>query len=320
MYSSILSDVLEKYGIKYQQIFDHQKGYRNEIWPVLTTDNQMINVTFYKRESGIVDRIKRADTATEYLATAGMPTRRRFDERILTLKNNNSVTYVGVYEYLLGDTIPWEAYTMEHIKTLGGTMSDMHSLLSGMHVADFPSVYEEYLMIIDRMKTYFLDIKVRDAISNKLGLVIDIKKLDKYAELLNQYTMLPGQQVLHMDFVRGNILFQDAQITGILDFEKTAVGHTVVDIARTLAFLLVDCKYKKPDKIIKYFLYSGYLKRGQNKDIGDKATRAQLMEMFLVYDFYKFLKHNPYESLKLNEHYNRTKDILVKRGVVLYIQ
>lgn len=120
-----------------------------------------------------------------------------------------------------------------------------------------------------------------------------------------------------MDFVRGNILFEDTDISGILDFEKTASGHTIVDIARTLAFLLVDCKYKPYDKVDKYFLYSGYQKRGRSKDIGNDDDRNQFVEMFLFYDLYKFLLHNPYESLRLNEHHVRTKDILVRYGVVL---
>ena len=319
MYRQILPNVLDKYGINYKRIFAHQKGYRNEIWPVLTDTDQMINVMFYKREFGITERIKRANDASEFLAIAGMPTRKRFDNRILSLKNGSSETNVCVYEYLPGVTIPWEAYTMEHIKTLGGTMSNMHSILSNMHVSDFPSVYDEYLALLDRMESYFADINVNDAISRKLGITLDLGKLDEYIELLEQYYLIPGQQILHMDFVRGNVLFNDkAGITGILDFEKTAVGHTIVDVARTLTFLLVDCKYKKPEKVIKYFLYSGYIKRGQNKDIGDKNTLAKLMEMFLFYDLYKFLRHNPYESLHLNEHYNRTKDILVKLGVVSY--
>jgi len=320
MYQQILPMVLDKYGIKYWQIFDCQHGYRNEIWPVLTDDGRMINTTFYKREPGIVGRIKRADSATEFLADAGMPTRRRFDQRILILKSGNFTTNVGVYEYLPGATIPWEAYTMEYIKNLGGTMSNMHFHLLQMHTNGFPSVYDEYLAIIDRMMLYFAEPAIKKAILVKLGLRFNTEKLADYAELLDKLTMSQGQQVLHMDFVRGNILFQDDTISGILDFEKTAVGHTVMDIARTLAFLLVDCKYKQPSKVIKYFLYSGYLKRGQNKDIGDNQTRNRLVEMFLVYDFYKFLRHNPYESLLLNEHFMRTKDILVKRGVILYKQ
>jgi Ser/Thr protein kinase RdoA (MazF antagonist) len=316
MYEFALPRVLWAYGISYQSIFECQKGYRNEIWPVLASDGRMLNVTFFKREVGITGRIRRADAVSEYLSVRGVPTRKRIDNRILTLKSGNTITNISVYNYLPGCTIPWEAYTMSHIKILGQTMSNMHSFLSGMSANNLPSVYDEYSLIIERMKMYFSKSAIQNAIEQKLGIRIDIKRLDQYELLLKNNMGMPNQQVLHMDFVRGNILFDNKEISGILDFEKTAVGHTVVDIARTLAFLLVDCKYKTADKVNKYFLYSGYQKRGQNKDIGDDTTRNQLVEMFLMHDLYKFLLHNPYESLHLNEHYVRTKDILVNRGVI----
>lgn len=316
MYEFALPRVLDVYGIAYRRVFDYQKGYRNEIWPVLASDGRMLNVTFYKREIGIADRIRRADAVSEYLSVQGVPTRKRVDNRILTLKSGAETTNICIYNYLPGDTIPWEAYTMSHIKLLGMMMSNIHSFLSEMPANTIFSVYDEYSLIIERMKIYFSKSAIQNVIKQKLGLRIDIKCLDKYTQLLQILKIRSGQQALHMDFVRGNILFENNEISGILDFEKTAHGHTVVDIARTLAFLLVDCKYKTTDKVQKYFLYSGYQKRGRNKDIGDDTIREQLVEMFLFYDLYKFLLHNPYESLHLNEHYIRTRDILVKRGVI----
>jgi len=318
MYKSVLPRVLDAYDIKYRRIFDCQKGYRNEIWPILTTGDEMINVTFYKREAGITGRIKNADVVSEFLSLSGLPVRKRIDNRTLVLKSKNQTTNIGVYNYLPGNTIPWEAYTMEHIKTLGGTMSDMHDFLSKMSIASLSSVYDEYLAIIGRMESYFGRTNIQDAIGNKLNLRIDLNRFEEYRTLLSEYIVKPNQQPLHMDFVRGNILFEGNKISGILDFEKTALGHPIMDIARTLAFLLVDCKYKTTDKVIKYFLYSGYKKRGKNKDIGDSDDRNKLVEMFIFYDLYKFLRHNPYESLDLNEHYLRTRDILVKRGVIFY--
>lgn len=317
MYEVVLHEVLKKYGIKYREIFSCQKGYRNEIWPVLVSDNQMINVTFYKREAGIVDRINRADAVSEYLGLSGLPTRKRIDSRILSLKNGEYATYIGVYNYLSGDTIPWEAYTMEHIKTLGGTMSNMHTYLSQMPLANLPSVYDDYLAITKRMENYFNKSEVESAIEYKLDLRINTEKLSQYKKILQKYRKQPNQQPLHMDFVRGNVLFEGTKVSGILDFEKTALGHPIIDIARTLAFLLVDCKYKSAEKVYKYFLYSGYQKRGLNKDIGNDLDRNGFVEMFLFYDLYKFLIHNPYEALNLNEHYVRTRDILVKYDVVL---
>lgn len=308
------------YGIKYRRIFEPEKGYRNEIWPILTDSGHMINITFFKQENGIVDRIHRADAVSEYLDLQGLPTRRRFDNKILSLKSGNNEVKIGVYEYLPGETIPWEAYTMRHIKALGATMGNMHHLLAMMPQIVLPSVYSEYTTIVGRMQTYFGEDGVIKALNEKHGLKIDSEQFSRYVDLLNTYQNKPGKQPLHMDFVRGNILFDGYEVTGILDFEKTASGHAVIDIARTLAFLLVDCKYKSSDKVRKYFLASGYVKRGANNDIGDDNDREKFVEMFMMYDLYKFLLHNPYESLPENEHFVRTKDILLSSGVILLKQ
>jgi len=141
---------------------------------------------------------------------------------------------------------------------------------------------------------------------------------DRYERLLSGCCRLPDTQQLHMDFVRGNILFEDERITGILDFEKTAVGHPLFDVARTLAFLLVDCKYKTEDEIYRYFLQSGYHKRGAAKLDYYPGLLERLVEFFLLHDFYKFLRHNPYESLNDNEHFVRTVSILTRGGVLHY--
>lgn len=304
------------YGIKYCRILDCQKGYRNEIWPVVTDGGQMINITFFKREPGIVDRINRADKVSEYLSDLGLPVRVRIDPRVLVVKSGAIVTNVGIYNYLPGNTIPWEAYTMKHIKALGLMMSDMHAKLSDAPQTNLPSVYNEYLEILRSMKVYFDMQGVKIAMETKLGLKLDGGMLKKYEDILRKYSGLSGQIPLHMDFVRGNILFEGSNISGILDFEKTALGHNIVDIARTLAFLLVDCKYKSADKVYKYFVYSGYQKRGQTKDIGDDEDSDVFVGMFLIHDFYKFLLHNPYESLGQNEHFIRTRDVLVARGII----
>lgn len=323
MYRMVLPQILDKFGIKYLDILDCQKGYRNEIWPVVRTDKTIISVIFYKREYGILKRIEMTNKSSEHLASKGMPARKRLDKRLLRLSSGEKSVYVCVYNYLPGRTIPWEAYTMKHIKLLGKVMSDMHANLSDLNHADYDSVYDEYSKINLRMKSYLLDKNVNEAIRTKLGINIDISKIDTYLRLMQKLKQDSNQQVLHMDFVRGNILFDNSNssgsplmISGILDFEKTAYGHPVMDIARTLSFLLVDCKYKEQSKVVKYFLYSGYKKRGLSSDIGNTDDRDTLVEMFLLYDLYKFLRHNPYESLHENEHYLRTRDILIERGVV----
>jgi Ser/Thr protein kinase RdoA (MazF antagonist) len=328
MYEPILKEVLGAYGIRPRKVHAYQKGYRNEIWPVELDDGSFVNLTFFKREDGIVERVRRTDAVSEYLASHGMPTRRRVDQRILQLKSSGSVTLAGVYTYLPGHTIPWEAYTMNHLKLLGKAMSDMHAMLAGMPNANLPSVYDEYMTILQRMRRYFATSQVNSAMRSKLNVTVKPSAFDDSLALLEGPHPDP-QQPLHMDFVRGNILFGGpaipeftlgkVRLSGILDFEKTALGNPIVDVARTLAFLLVDCKYKQPQKVYKYFFQSGYAKRGATTTPLDTELLKKYVNLFLLYDFYKFLRHNPYESLAANEHYVRTRDILHERNVVRYL-
>lgn len=323
MYQTITSKVLASYGLASKKVFPAQKGYRNESHKVVLKNGRVVNVIFYKQETAVSDRIKRANKVSEYLANQGFPTRITIDPRILILASGDLTKHIAIYNYLPGQTIPWEAYTKEHIKLLGKTMSDMHACLRQMPISRLPSVADEYTAIGKRMRHYFDDDNVTTALKKKLHITVNTKKLANFINVIQITKSLKQQQVLHMDFVRGNILFdtKDGELTvsGILDFEKTAVGHPLYDIARTYAFLLVDCKYKTQNQVRKYFLYSGYDKRGESTlpRVG-QANRLldELTTFFLVYDFYKFLKHNPYEFLTQNEHFVRTAAALREQNMI----
>jgi hypothetical protein len=327
MDDEVIVKVLHAYGMEPIHLLAMQKGYRNESHAAVLTDGRQVNLIVYKSEPGIVRRIKRANHVADYLSSQGLPTRSTADRRIIRL---NGTQYAAVYHYLPGGTIPWESYTKAHIKLLGQTMALMHSTLAGMPQPPAEHlVADEYLAIVQRMQQYFANPHTTDAATAKLGLYIDTGIFRKLAVVLTLCKQLPGQQALHMDFVRGNVLFQHAdttvRVSGILDFEKTGYGHPLFDIARTLAFLFVDCKYKKEDKVQKYFLLSGYAKQSgvpfRNITVynilkDDISTFDRLLDLFLLHDFYKFLRHNPYESLGQNEHFVRTKQILINRNII----
>lgn len=314
------------YGLEVKTVRPRQQGYRNYSYAVELADGRLINFLLYKNEPGITSRIAHANTAGDFLAQQGVPARRTISARIISLKSSNTIRYGALYNYLPGATIPWEAYTKNHIKLVGMAMGRMHrTFRESDQIA--PLVVDEYSAIIERMTRYFSDAQVLNALQEKLGITITFD-LGRCAKVVAFCRDLPGRQLLHMDFVRGNLLFGDASpgdvfqlddlsLKGIIDFEKVAYGHPIFDLARTLAFLLVDCKYKAPDKVRKYFLYSGYEKRGI---MGEVSYSSRLLEemvsLFLLYDFYKFLRHNPYEFLHQNEHFVRTKDMLRARSVL----
>lgn len=315
--------ILKTYGILDVEMFSPGRGYRNHSLPARLPDGTKVNLMLYKREPDMLMRIQQANKVSDYAYLRGLPARHTHDHRIMRLTSSQGESYAALYDYLPGTTIPWEAYTMKHIKLLGQTLSDLHAVLTDLDATGIPSVVDEYVRITERMQSYFARPGVQDALQHKLGLSMADKVFGEFKKLLRVCDHLPAPQVLHMDFVRSNILFDDSNdelsISGILDFEKAAYGSPLFDIARTLAFLLVDCKYKEAEKVRKYFLQSGYQKRGSAtyKDVtvtigADRFNVLdRLVELFLVYDFYKFLRHNPYEYLRQNEHFVRTSTMLL---------
>jgi len=306
----LVTKALGLYKVSASKVHAPQKGYRNSSYKISSATGTY-NFILYKNEPGMLERIRAANSMGDFLHTRGLSARQTADPRILQIKSPRQTRFGALYFYLPGHTISWEAYTMEHLKMLGKTMSDMHAQL--IYFKDqTPDAAEELLALNKRMITYFTDVNVVRAIGKKLNIRV-VQCI--YYDTIIQCQKLPGAQALHMDFVRGNILFDGTQVRGILDFEKAAYGPTVFDIARTLAFLLVDCKYKPAAKIYKYFVRSGYNKRG-SMQFTDWDALEKLLPFFLLHDFYKFLRHNPYEYLPQNEHFVRTKTILVKLGVL----
>jgi Ser/Thr protein kinase RdoA (MazF antagonist) len=320
MYARIVPDIIDKYGLSVTNIGDPQKGYRNESYELMLADSTPVNLLFYKREPHILQRITTADMVAERAAKAGLPVRTRYDDRLLQVGDG----LAGLYYYLPGRTISWEAYTKRHIKLVGWAMADLHAATEDLS-DEGPRLADELLVIIDRMKRYFASADVQRAVGEKLAITIDPRLFDNYRRLIERTSTFDGQQYLHMDMVRGNILFDqpfddarwyidDIQLSGIIDFEKAAYGLPICDVARTLAFLLVDCP-KPSDRIYKYFIDSGYRKRGK-RQLQHIELLPYFVRLFLLYDFYKFLRHTPYESLRDNYHYTRTRDLLKTYGII----
>lgn len=307
--------ILQQYELKPLAVREPQKGYRNESYAAELKNGRLVNLIIYKREPGILARIQNANYVADFLAEKGFPARRTASKRIIQMKSGEYIKFAALYEYLPGRAIPWEAYTMDCIKQLGKIMSDMHAALAQLPQKNLPFISDECSALLQQMQEYFANNGVQSALAQKLDL--NAPNTSSFSAALESAGKLP-QQALHMDFVRGNILFDEnekAKITGILDFEKAAFGSPIFDIARTLAFLIVDCKYKPEAKVRKYFLHSGYNKRGA-ADFAPTPLLEDLINFFLLHDFYKFLRHNPYESLEQNEHFTRTRDFLLKRNII----
>ena len=310
--------VHNQYDIEVDKLRKLDGGFRNNCFHVFSKQGDFIFI-IYKSEKNIKNLILNAHFISKFLISKGFKTRipikSKSDQEISKFKIGGKYHFAALYNYLKGFTIPWEAYTRRHIKSIGKTLSDMHYSLRNIEIPkrlDLPIWKGVTLKEIRKMKIYFR--KVEPWITRKLKVKLDFKKIDK---LFNDIELLeyPKTNVLHYDFVRGNILFSKKldknldiyPIIGILDFEKVCIGPDIADAARTLAFLIVDCKYKSEETVRKRFLISGYNKRGKNRIEYDQEDLDNLTYYFWLRDFWKFLEHNPYEYLHMNEHYKRTE-------------
>jgi len=304
------------------QIFAYNHGYRNHSFGIISNGKQY-NLILLKNEPNALERIQNADAVAALAARSGLPTRTLAHPKTLKITTAHNFRLVRLYHWLPGDTIPWEAYTQKHLKVLGQTLANLHTATT-TPIAGLPVALSELSTQNQAMQAYFARPAVVKALATKLRLQTR-QMHGQIAIFLTspQITRLPTQP-LHLDFVRGNILWASAadseastppQITGIIDFEKTAMGSPLIDLARTYAFLLVDCP-KPETKITKYFLQSGYIKYGGSQLPLMPKIFYNLTNYFLIFDFYKFLSHNPYESLELNYHFCRTRDILLTRNIL----
>ena len=68
------------------------------------------------------------------------------------------------------------------------------------------------------------------------------KLLSRFHAVINASTHQRINHQLHLDFARGNVLFQSgsSNAIGIIDFETTAIGPVEQELGRTLSFILVD--------------------------------------------------------------------------------
>lgn len=316
--TNLLNNLSNTYGLEFIQILNHsEKGYRNKNLILKTTDKSY-NLVIYKREKGILTTIKSTNQFYKYLNSNNIPTRKvirtKSKKDIIVLKSNNINYYASLYSFIEGSTLPWEGWNKSHLKTIGCILALIHSFKIPEDLNYLSNVVDIEIEHLNRMQTYFSNEDVSKALSIKLKLIVNKDYLESF---YSTFTILRSQKnisLLHMDLVRGNVIWNNKNLAGIIDGEKVCKGLPIFEIARTFSFLLVDCKYKTAKEVFKYFLVKGYLKE---TSLFNGELLQTLVDFYLIYDFYKFLKHSPYESLEKNEHFLRTRFILLKRKILI---
>jgi Ser/Thr protein kinase RdoA (MazF antagonist) len=334
------------------QVSEFEQGFMNHVLKIelLNVENEVVSsyVGIFFNANRYSDDyaakfLEEIDSVARYLRSRGLPAREAIEvssnkyqvsreyRTLVEIGNGKNKRFFSLFELIPGKTISWEAYTRRHLRALGMYMGKMHSALRDIDIElSMIKNWSDHIVSDSENLLEYLK-KNKLFIEKKLSLKLDFSKIENAVFNVSSFAcpyMDPDlrPQLIHCDFVRGNILFSDVksdliyQISGILDFEKMLFGKVEIDVARTLAFLFVDCKYKSEEDIIKYFLNEGY------NTLGTVDTRQQKilfsnLENYMIYfwlrDFWKFLECNPYEDLRKNEHYVRTvKQLLIRKLVI----
>ncbi len=299
----IYFSILKKYGFHPQELIFKTHGYRNKIFVFRLYNNKKIILIQYKNEQNILEKIKNANNIGNFLYENGFVSRHNFNLDSRILKSNKH--FFSIYDFIDGQTVMWNL-NKKQIYELGSMMSLMHKILNFYEKKqDIPSFKPFFLKKIKQIQKYIK--KNTPFIKNKLHINIKTQNIEKLffsIKDIDLYHQIP----LHLDFVRSNILFDKdlIKIVGVLDFEKTMVGAPIVDISRTIAFLLTDTN-KPFSKVEKYFF-----KHFENKQNIKIQYLHDFVISFLLVDLYNFLLHNPYEYLKYNKHFRKTLTILLQ--------
>ncbi|EKD49417.1 MAG: hypothetical protein ACD_63C00149G0003 [uncultured bacterium] len=147
--------------------------------------------------------------------------------------------FIGVYSYVHGESILWQAYSSKKIKSAVSYLYFFHKSSRSFQdknscarilrsVADLKAKIEEF-------KSPFFKIEKKRACE------ILSELYDAVAEREDELT------VLHGDYGRGNIIFEKEKVTGMIDFESVCLGHPVFDVGHFLGTLLVDTLWQAPD-------------------------------------------------------------------------
>ncbi|MBD3329774.1 phosphotransferase [Candidatus Dojkabacteria bacterium] len=317
------------------EIEELEQGYMNLVFRIGSEKTSYICIIYNRNrynDSKAQRYLSKSYQAAEFLSQNKIPVRTAYKNRNGGLISradfgDGKQRLFGLYKFLSGSTIPWESYTRRHLRSLGRTLNQIHRTWAEYENAtgDFVK-WNEYIEKDSKSMLEYFN-RNEKFIKIKLGVKLDFSAYDLLIKSI-QTTFQTGFQLIHCDFVRGNILFSQKKlpkvypITGVLDFEKVMAAPIQVDLARTLAFLLVDCKYKTREEIIKYFITEGYLWKVE-KGIPDSKLNfneiQKLVNYFWMRDLWKLLQCNPYEDLSLNFHYDKTVQKLIKQKLILSI-
>lgn len=161
-----------------------------------------------------------------HMESRGIATRHLVTPSVIQL-DRSAFRWMAVYHGVAGRSIPWSDYSEPQIISAVRYLARIHE--AGRSFAGRNS--------LARISEAFRPVKIpavpgyrvnQDALNNI--------KTRLRARNSDQATAT----VLHGDFGRANIIFQEESVSGVVDFDRAVFGHPLFDLGRFTSYLLLD--------------------------------------------------------------------------------
>ncbi len=166
----------------------------------------------------------------EHMGQRGIATRHLAAPATIPL-TQSGFRWMAVYRGVAGQSIPWSDYSKRQIISATKYLAEIHE--AGRSFAGRNSLVPLGARL-DRWPE-------KAAAAEWPGYKVNQAAL---TQIKTRLTALSHDQaastVLHGDFGRANIIFQEESVSGVVDFDRAVFGHPLFDLGRFTSYLLLD--------------------------------------------------------------------------------
>lgn len=259
--SQILGQVFPDFGENFTWKL-LQGGWENANILVKRETNRFV-LRIYRFGKRRREDIEKELKVSDFFFQRGIPTTKvsQFDGSFLkTIQILGRPHQVAVFSYLPGRNLNPEEIDGEKIRQIAALLAKIHFL--GKDYPFFklmPKAVDLFWVRSEELNN--LRQKRNDAVDSQLSKSLQVT-LEKFKEILVEEK---EETVLHNDFSRGNVFFEDGKVVGVLDWQEAIWGPAIWDIGKSISYFAVDADLTFPE-VFRSFLEGYFGVRSRDRE------------------------------------------------------
>jgi homoserine kinase type II len=260
MEDKIIADLIESYGITFNQIISVTGGLLNQKWRISTEKGELLvkqysTKRFRRRES--IELIESSLQRQIILEKNGVPCPFLWQCGDRVIRWLDDKTAYMVMDFRSGKTETNDTITITQMHSLGSTCAVMHRAFSQLSARSSKSlpVFGGYTMDLLWENFNFRIAKCQlDANTEYRNALLALEPILKQlsTEFFNKFP----KGFAHEDFHSGNILFNENCVSAVIDFDRNCYSYIWHDIERAILSFALEGNRMNVEKV--YAFLEGY--------------------------------------------------------------